>query len=43
MNGMMDQLREIGAVREGHFPEADVSCSRVRVSLPRLFQRPEQT
>ena len=43
MIGMMDQLREIGAVREGHFPEADGSCSRVRVSLPRLFQRPEQT
>lgn len=43
MKGILDQLRDIGALREGHFPEADGSCSRVRVSMPRLFQRPEQT
>ena len=43
MNGILDHLKEIGALREGHFPEANGSCSRIRVSMPRLFQLPEQT
>lgn len=43
MNEILGQLQEIGALREGHFPEADGSCSRVRVNMPRLFQQPEHT
>lgn len=40
---IMERLRDVGALREGHFSEADGSCSRVCVSLPRLFQRPQET
>ena len=39
----MELLKQAGAVREGHFMEADGSCSRVRVAMPRLFQRPPET
>lgn len=37
------RLKDIGALQEGHFSEADGSCSCMRVALPRLFQRPEET